>query len=161
MKLYEINTEIEMLVAYAEAFAEQNDGVIPDHLQERMNELQIVRDDKIEAIGVVIKEKIALAGALFEEEKVLQARRKQAEKTIDWLKSYLSSNLSEKFETPWVAISFRKSSSVEVDETKLEDSYCNIKTIRTPDKTYIKECINAGVKVEGAWITERKNVVIK
>ncbi len=161
MKLYEINSEIEMLVAYAEAYAGENDGVIPDHLQAKMSELQIVKDEKIEAIGIIIKEKIALAVALFEEERVLQARRKRAEKTVEWLKSYLVNNVSEKFETPRVFISFRKSSAIEVDETLLEDSYCNIKSVRTPDKTYIKECINAGVKVTGAALVERKNVVVK
>ena len=65
----------------------------------------------------------------------------------------------EKIETPLVKMSFRKSSSVEVDETKLNQKW--FKYVATPDKTLIKQAIKEGEVIDGAEIVEKLNLQVK
>ena len=162
MNLYDINQSIEATIEAIYAQAEENEGIIPDDAIAQLDGLQEAFADKVENICLYIKNQIALQAAIKAEEKALSDRRKASEKKIEWLKSYLSSFVKNPMQTAKVKISFRKSKSVEIiNEMLLEDLYCNIKNIRTPDKAMIKEYLEGGAVVEGACLVEKNNIQIK
>ena len=67
-----------------------------------------------------------------------------------------------KLETAKVALSFRKSESVDVyDPVLLPAEFTKTKTTVTPDKTAIKAAIKAGKDVAGATLEIKKNLQIK
>ena len=85
-----------------------------------------------------------------------------AENKAESLKKYLANYLAgQKFSTPKVAISFRKTSSVNVtDMSLLSKEYLKFAD-PTPDKTAIKNAIKAGASVAGAEIVEGQSISIK
>ena len=105
MKLYEINSELEKLI-------DAETGEIADIAF--FEDLCMERTAKIEGIELYIKNLDSDAAALKAEETALAKRRKVAENTAARLKEFLTSMLteSEKFETPRVKLSWRKSRSV-------------------------------------------------
>ena len=57
---------------------------------------------------------------------------------------------------------FNKSNlKVEVDDTIIEDTFCNFKTTKTADKAKIKEAIKSGAEVVGAVLNVNFNLQIK
>ena len=100
MTLYEIDKEIQALIT--------EDGEIEDI--ERFDALAMERDKKIENVGCWVKNLDAEAAAMREEEKTLAERRHRLESKAERLRAYLDHALDgAKFESPRVAISYRKS----------------------------------------------------
>jgi polynucleotide 5'-kinase involved in rRNA processing len=162
MKLYEISGLIERILNQAEEYAEDHDGEILPEMLEAMDSVNIEYSAKVESIALYIKNEMAFIDAAKKEEAALYKRRKAAENRVERLKSYLGENMMSTVETAAVKVSVRKSVSVEItDESALADLYCNIKTVRTPDKKHIKEAIESGSTVEGASLVERRGVLIK
>lgn len=160
MNLYQINNEIMNCV-------DSDTGEIID--VEKLEELQLERDAKIENIALWIKNLAADAAALKAEEAVLADRRKKAESKVEQLRAYLDSVLSgSKFETAKVMVFYRKSKAVEVDESFIEwaqenehDMYLTYKP-PVANKTEIKSAIADGIDFEGhAQIVERMTLNIK
>lgn len=160
MNLYEIQTEIMNCV-------DEETGEIIDI--EKIAELQLERDMKIENIALWIKNLVSDAAALKAEEEMLALRRKRAESKAEQLRAYLDSILSgSKFETPKVMAFYRKSKAVELDESFIdwaaENGYDEYLTYKSPvaNKTAIKTAIANGVSFgERAVIVERLNLNIK
>ena len=125
--------------------------------------LQMARDEKIENIALYHKNLLAEAAALKAEEKSFSERRKRAENKADSLKNYLATSLNgNKFNTTKVAISYRKSTSVEVDETKLPANWLReIPATHVVDKVEITKALKAGETIEGATLKESNNIQIK
>ena len=113
--LYEINADI---LACVDAETGEIDA-------DKLDELLIERNDKIEAIALWVKNLTAEINMIKAEEKALADRCKAKESKVESLKKYLDSALSgQKFETAKVAVNFRKSSKVEItDFTKIPDDY--------------------------------------
>ena len=157
MTLYEIDKAIEDAILNA---VDKETGELIGDLS-LLDELRIERDIKIENIGLYIKNLTSEAERIKEEERVLHERRKVKENKADRLKMYLSDALQgNKFETARVAMSFRKSTSVEIqDVDKLPEKFC--KTKIEPDKTAIKTALRAGVEIAGAELVEKQNLQIK
>ncbi|MBR7085696.1 MAG: siphovirus Gp157 family protein, partial [Oscillospiraceae bacterium] len=87
---------------------------------------------------------------------------KQAEAKVESLKKWLVFALEgEKFTTARVAISYRKSVSVQVDESLLDKKYMKEKVTYTPDKIALKKALQAGENIEGAYLEEKPNIQIK
>lgn len=128
-------------------------------------ELQMERDEKVENIGCWIKNLNADAAALKEEAKNMTERAKRAERKADGLKRYLEAALhGEKFQSTRCAISWRKTTSVEVDEAEvpeLPEQYVRRKVTVEADKTAIKDALKAGEVIEGCRLVERNNISIK
>lgn len=158
MNIYEIEQAIMSLV-------DLETGEITDF--SAFESLAMAKDEKIENIALWIKNLNAEAKAIREEEKNLAERRKAAENKSDSLKMYLDSVLNgEKFSTAKVAISYRKSSSVEVDDGFMEWAKENADSLLkysepSVDKTAIKEAIVSGKAIEFARISENLNIQIK
>ena len=153
MKLFEINEEIMKCV-------DVETGKIIDEV--KLQQLQMARDIKIENIACWIKNILSDAEALKAQKQVFADRQKAAENKAESLKRYLSKVLEgQKFTTDKVAVSFRKTSSVNVtDITQLKEEYLKYAD-PTPDKTAIKNAIKAGKDVAGAEIVEGQSISIK
>lgn len=153
MNLYEIDDAIMGCV-------DEETGEILDI--EKLDQLQMERDTKIENICCWIKNLISDAEQLKNEAENLTKRRKSAENKASNLKKYLNDFLNgEKFNTSKVCISYRKTSSVEViDMNILPEKYKKYDD-PLPIKTEIKADINAGKKVPGATIITGQIMIIK
>lgn len=153
MNLYEIDSAITACV-------DEETGEIID--LEKLSELLMERDMKIEKVALWIKNLDANATAIKAERDALDKRMKSAENKAKSLREWLKNALECKpFETAKVRISFRKSESAEVDESVLDKKWCREKVTYTPDKTAIKNAIKAGQSVAGAKIVVNHNIQIK
>lgn len=151
--LYEIDEEILNCV-------DTETGEIID--VERLGQLQLAREDKVEGIALWIKNLLSDADAIRSEEEKLAQRRKANENKAKNLKEYLSKFLNgQKFKTPKVSISYRKSESVEVtDISKLDDDYLKFAE-PTVDKTKVKKALKASTVLQGVSLVENQNIQIR
>ena len=151
--LYEINDEILNCV-------DEETGEIID--PEKLSRLQMESDDKVEGIALWIKNLLSEAAAIKTEKDKLGERQKACENKAKNLKEYLSGFLAgQKFKTPRVAISYRKSESVNVSDIgKIPEEYLKRKDPE-PDKTAIKAAIKSGQIIDGAEIVVNQNIQIK
>lgn len=162
MKLYEINGELEKLI-------DPETGEIANI--EAFEQLSMEREIKLENIALWIKNLDSDAEAIRAEEKALAERRRIMENRADGLKNYLAVMLGdgEKFETPRVKLSWRKSSAVAIlipeaafvryAQGKRDEllSYSE----PTINKKAIADAIKAGEKIIGAALVEHQNLQIK
>ena len=129
---------------------------------DRLDQLQMDRDTKIETIALYIKNLLSDAAGIKAEKDNLAQRQKVAENKANSLKKYLSGYLAgQKFSTSRVAISFRKSESVNIkDSTAIPNEYLKYKDPE-PDKTAIKSVLKSGKAVPGAELVQNQNIQIK
>ena len=159
--LYSITTEYRMLMQEIE----ECEGVLTLELEEG---LQINKEElvvKSENYVHVIKSQEAYLSAIDNEIKRLQALKKQKEKAVDVLKSYLLQAVENfgTFTSGFFTFSTRKSSSVEVfcDVNDLPKELKVIKVTETADKTAIKKALQSGEQIDGCAIIEKHNLQIK
>lgn len=156
MTLYEINEQIQKAI---ELGFDPETGEILD--ASALEQLQLDRDEKIENICLFIKDLKAEAAALDAEKKNLDARSTVAKRKSESLSRYLQAMLDgEKFKTARCSISYRKTSAVIVDDENELPELC-VRIRKEPNKTAIKDYINAGVSVPGAHIEDRQSMIIK
>ena len=128
-----------------------------------LDDLQMAREQKCENIALLIKNKEAEKTAVTEQEKIFADRKKSLGNEIDRLKNYLGYALGgEKFSTPRVAVSFRKSESVLIkNENLIPDDYCEFTITRKPNKKTIKDALKEGKELMGVELLEKSNIQIK
>lgn len=128
-----------------------------------LDALQLAREEKIEGVGLWIKNLTAEAEAVKKEKDAMADRQRRLEKKAESLKNYLAWALQgEKFSTPRIAMSFRKSEVVNIpDEALLDDRFVNITMVKKPDKKLIKDTLKAGREVPGAELVTKQNLQIK
>lgn len=153
MRLYEIDEAILNCI-------DTETGEILD--AEKLNALQIEREEKLENVALWIKNLKSDAEALKAEKQAFADRQKAAENKAESLKKWLTEALAgEKFKTTRVAVSFRKTKSVQVEDIwKLDDSFVKYAE-PTPDKAAIKKAIEAGQEVAGATLVENVSISVK
>ena len=168
MTLYEIDKALDELMENgynAECIDAETGEFLEDKFVELMEGYEADRSVKIENIALLIKDLLADAEMIKAEEKRLADRRKSKENKAEHLKNYLAASLRKsgdnKFESPKCALSFRKSIIVVCDNDKLDKKYMNEKIEYSPDKKAIKEAIQNGTEVAGAYLEERQNLQIK
>ena len=160
MSLYEIDRRIEEW----EPVLDEGTGEVLNFSE--LDELRMVRDEKIENIALYIKNLDAEAEAIRTEEKALAERRRAAEGKAERLKAYLQRSLEgAKFSTPRVAVSYRKTSAVD-----LAIGFASWATAHAPqllrykepepDKAAVKKYLE-GNECPYAKITERQSIQIK
>ena len=153
MNLYEIEAGILSCI-------DKETGEIID--LDKLNQLEMERDTKVENIALWIKNLKAEAEAYKAEKQSFEQRQRVAENKMESLKRYLSGYLNgEKFKTTKVSCSFRSSTAVEVsDMSLLPEEY---KRYRDPEpmKTEIKEAINKGLDVPGAALVSNLSLIVK
>lgn len=166
MTLYEINHEIESVLENA---IDLETGEISEEALQRINELQMAKDVKVENVALWHKNLLAESKAITEEIRNLQARKKSLESKLKWQESYLEYALQgSKFESPKVAITYRKSTAVEIadvarfiEEHKDDPDLVATKVDYLPNKTQIKALLNDGQVIDGATLVEHQNMQIK
>ena len=155
MTLYEINRDILALV--------NEDGEIADI--EAFEALNLAREQKIENVACWIKNLKADAAAIREEEKALSDRRRANENKAERLENFLAYALKgEKYNSPRVNITYRKSEAVELDvpdDVFMEHFAEFVKVTPTINKTAIKDALKAGITNIPAHLSERQNMQIK
>lgn len=161
--LYEIKAEMEQAINNLLASTDEETGEVEEACIHALEDLQMQMDEKLDNIGCYIKNLIAEAKVLKEEEQALKARREAKEKRAESLKNYMASVLDgQKFESPRVVCSWRKSESVAIENLDLiPDDFKVTKTEVQPDKTKIKEALKAGGEVSGAYLNTKNNLTIK
>ena len=159
MKLYEIENAILECI-------DMETGEIIDI--DRLNELQMEREAKIENVACWIKDLKAEAEAIKAEKMALAERQKAAENKAESLKNWLAYALDgQKFSTARCAVSFRKTEAVEVTQEGLENLMrggCDeLLTYEQPkpNKTAIKQAIKDGLNVAGVRLTQNTSTIIK
>jgi hypothetical protein len=152
--LYEINEQILDCM-------DLETGEILD--EEKFDNLQIEREQKIENIALWYKNLQSEAQAYKAEKESFADKQKKAENTADSLKRYLDTVLNgNKFGTVKVDISYRKSTSVNVlDIDKLPEEYKKSVTTISADKIELAKILKSGVAIDGAEIVESNNIQIK
>lgn len=154
MKLFEIDEQIRDCVDW-------DTGEILDI--DRLNQLQLERTNKISGVALWIKELAYEAGAMDQEIKNLQARKKSAENKVESLKKWLAIACEgKKWEDEKSKVSFRNTTAVEIDdEDKIDKKYKVEKLSYTISKTAIREAIEAGETVAGAHIQSNISCTVK
>lgn len=159
MTLYEIDNEIMNCI-------DMETGEVID--TDKLNELQMERDAKIENVALWIKELKAEAEAIKNEKQTLADRQRVAENKAESLKNWLAYALNgEKFKTSKCSISYRNSESVEVTEEGLEALMREHEDLLTykapePNKKAIKDAIkNDGLNVAGVQLVQKTSTIIK
>lgn len=159
--LYEINNAILEC-------CDMETGEILDF--ERLEQLQLEKEQKLEGVALYIKNTEAEAAALKAEEAALAERRKAKENKVKRLKEYLTNALNgEKFETARVRLSFRSSTGVEISDefallTWLENNkqdQCIKYKLPEISKSEVGKLLKAGQEVPGAVLVERSNLQMK
>ena len=154
MKLYEIAAEYEALLNAVEA------GEIPEEaIEDTIESIVSILEDKADNVACLIKNMTAEAEAIKAEEDKLAERRKQKEKRIERLKTYLAdvltrSGYTTKLETARNKMTFRKSEGVVFDDEaafiewaiKNNDEFITYKA-PTINRTAIKKAIRLAITV--------------
>lgn len=151
MNLYEINEEMLNCI----------DAETGEVDTAKLDELTMLRDEKLENIALWIKDLKAEADALKAEKQAFAARQSAAEHRAESLKNYLTGFLhGEKFKTTRCAISFRKTESVKItNELELPPEFTSVEI--KADKNAIKQAIKSGQTVTGAEIVEGISCSVK
>lgn len=158
MSIYDIDDAILSIV-------DMETGEIED--EKRFDELQMERTKKVENIGCFYKNLAAEAKAMREEEANIAQRRKAVENKAERIKNLLVYALKgEKFESPKLRCSYRKSKSIEVDGSFVEWAQEHADDLLTyaeprPNKAAIKAAIADGREIEHAEVVTTENVQVK
>ena len=159
MKLYEIDEAILNCI-------DTETGEIID--TDRLDQLQMEREAKLENVACWIKDLKAEAEALKAEKMAFTERQKVAENKMESLKKWLAYALDgKKFSTAKCAVSFRNTESVEITPEGLEalmKEHDELLTYKAPEpnKTAIKNAIkNDGLNVAGVQLVQNTSTIIK
>ena len=153
MKLYEINEQIMACI-------DSETGEVID--PEKLNNLQIAKDEKLENLALWYKDLLAEANALKEEKEAFATREKAARNKAESIKNYLSYALNgANFKTTKCALSFRKSEKTVIDDIySIPENFLKYSE-PTADLTEIKKAIKNGEEIKGAHLEETHNIQIK
>ena len=129
---------------------------------EDLDNLEMERETKIESVGLWVKNLEAEKEAVKAEKDRFAQREKVLGNKIERLKGWLSYALQgEKFTTPRLVVSYRKSESVNItNESAIDDKYCDISVVRKPNKTALKKALKDGEEIVGAELVEKQNIQI-
>ena len=152
--LYEINAAIMSCVDM-----ETGEIIDPDAL----DALMMQKTEKIEAVALWIKNLQADAAAYKAEKDSFAKREQQATKKAEQLKRWLTYSLNgEKFTTTKCAISFRKSTVLDiVDKALIPEKFMVSSVTVAPDANAIKAALKEGQAVDGCRLVENQNIQLK
>ena len=163
-------TTLAMIAAQYRADADKladldlDEQTVADTLEAMAGDLEI----KAQSVAHMVRAFEADAAAVSQWAKDAAARAKAIEARADRLRDYLAHCLDaagvEKVEGPGIRISWRKSSSVVIDdETQIPLSLmvCPPAPAPRPDKASIASEIKAGRDVPGAHVEQRRSLQVK
>lgn len=160
-KLYEIDQAILECI-------DAETGEILDF--ERLSELQMERDAKIENAALWYKNLLSDAEQYKAEKELFAERERIAKNQAEGLKKWLDFALGgEEMKTTKVFITYRKSESVEIEDDEKFVKYAQSEDRDdllsykdpTPNKTAIKKALKEGLKIDGVTLVKKQNINIK
>lgn len=162
MSLFLIEQEYQFILQELENL----EGELTPELAEELaiNEEQF--ESKVKSYRAMIMKWKADLAAAKEEEARIKAFKQNRQNAIDRLTTNLDYAMQHRDMSVFDMgvdgkISYRKSTSVVVDENSLDDAWFNEKVTKTPDKTALKKALQAGEKIEGASLLTKNNIQIK
>lgn len=163
MNLFEINDAIQKCIVIDDTVIDGETGEILN--TDYLDSLAIARDEKIENIAKWIKNLDSDIEQLKKQKEIFAKRQKQAENRRDGLKNYLSAFLDgqkwDHAKDKSVAISFRKSESVNItDEYKIPVNYLVMQDPKI-DKAGLKRDLKLGIEIGGAELVTNNNIQIR
>lgn len=158
-KLFDIEADIREALENLEV---DEDGCVTPESFGKLEALKEERERKLENVALFYKETLVEVEALKNEADKLKERARIAQNRADGLKAYLVSSLNgEPLQTARVAVTYRKSQSVDIDEELLSKKYYVRKVEEKPDKKAILELLKKGERILGAELIEKSNIQIK
>jgi len=152
MKLYEYDIAIEACI-------DPETGEVDEA---QMSALVMEKQEKIEGMLLYAKELEATAKAIGDEQKALGERKEKATRTAENIRNYVQQALAgEKFSTPRVSVTYRRSSAVVVPDVWLIPEEYRKYSTPTADKVKIKDALKLGEEVEGAYLEEHTSMIVK
>lgn len=156
MTLYELNEELRNF----ELEIDEETGEILNASE--LDSLKMERDTKIENIGLWIKNLLSDAEELKREKENLYKREQAAKNKAERLKEYLKKNLNgEKFKTPRLEISYRRSESVEVEDMSVIPEIFLTQVEPKVNKMGIKQAFKEGIDVPGIKMIVKNNMTLR
>ena len=158
MKLYEIRSELEFVLDSVQVDEETGEIL---GASDTLDKIEKNLEEKALNTAKYIKNQLAEAKAIREEEIELADRRKVIENKAEYWKKYLAYNLKgEKYQDSQVAISWLKSQSIVIDpNVVISTVYSKVKI--EPDKVKMKKAIKSGEKINGVELITKSNIQIK
>lgn len=158
--LYEINRELENLIDY-------ETGEILD--PEKLEELELEKDEYIENIALLAKNKAAEITMIERELIILRSKKKAAENTLNWAKATLKTELGgKKVKDPAgrFSIYYRDSESLKIsnfDEIpqKFKREFTREEKEAIVNKNNIKLALKHGEQIPGVYLEENTNLCIR
>lgn len=124
--------------------------------------LNMERKDVIENLLLGYKNDTAEAEAIKLEIGRLAARKKYCEKRAERFKAAAADALNgEPYTSGKVAVSWRKSTAAEVDESLCPEEYITTKITTASDKKAITAALKAGQEIPGCKLVERVNMSVR
>lgn len=162
MNLYELTGELRDAMERLQI--DEETGEITSF--EAVDALDVAFEDKAEAYALTIKNLLAFAEAAKAESKAVAERAKAAENRANRLKTHLAQSMAavskDKIVTPRAALSFRASTSVDVeDENLVPDDYFRVEMLRKLDKATILKKLKEGGCIPGCRLMKNRNLQIK
>ena len=122
-------------------------------------------ENKGRSYGYVVKQLESDCDQIDAEISRLTALKKSRSKTIDRMKETVKNAMIlfnvDEIKSPTLKINFRNSETVEVESAVIPEEWCTKKTTLTPDKKRIKEALEGGETIVGAYIEKHKNLQIR
>ena len=163
MNLYEINDAYEKALSNFTVDDETGEIIFDD---EEIKKLEGAFEEKVDNVACYIKSLNALNDSIKAEKQALDERLKTNDKKVESLKKFLAMSLEmrdmKKFETARNKLSFRKSTSVVINEDAiLPNQFVKKVVTEKIDKKAIGEALKNGEVVEGCYLKESNNLQIK
>lgn len=161
-KLYELDQKINELIANS---IDPETGEVSDGFIEKLDALNMERNEKIDNIMRLYKNLISDAAGWEAEEKRLSELKKSAKNRAESLKNYLSRYMEagvEKFTSEHGKIGWRKSEKVVVqDVDTLPEEFKKVKVEVKADLISLKNALKEDRKIDGVSLEEHQNSQIK
>lgn len=161
-KLYELDQKINELIANS---IDPETGEVSDGFIEKLDALNMERNEKIDNIMRLYKNLISDAAGGEAEEKRLSELKKSAKNRAESLKNYLSRYMEagvEKFTSEHGKIGWRKSEKVVVqDVDTLPEEFKKVKVEVKADLISLKNALKEDRKIDGVSLEEHQNIQIK
>lgn len=160
MTLWQIDERINKILEN-DFYIDEETGEV--FLTEDLDKLDVERTEKIENVALYVKNLKCEVEAIKSEIDNLKARAEIKKKKAEKLTNYLDEILGgEKLETPKVALSYRKSTAVKIEnEELLPDEFMTIKIDKKPNKVAIAKSLKNGETIIGCELVEKQNLQIK
>jgi hypothetical protein len=161
MNIFDIDREIQALF-------DPETGELVD--EAAFDQLAMERDEKIKRTALYYKAQAKLAKDIQEEIRALQERQRVAKNKAERTKELLEYALQgEKFVSPEVEVTYRKSVSLDVEDEAAVIEWAketgNLDCLKVPTVTIsandVKALLKSGVDIPGASLLEHRNIGVK